>query len=75
MPVVVLQLFRLQENHMQLIQAYQLKENELESYRRLLEMHGIWVSIIISNLLKCYFYYVIRVNQICFISSVILITF
>jgi len=41
---VVPQLFRLQENHMSLIQAYQLKENELESYRRLLEMHGIWVS-------------------------------
>lgn len=44
----MLQLFRLQENHMQLIQAYQLKESELESYRRLLEMHGIWVSFIIS---------------------------
>ncbi|XP_015379164.1 PREDICTED: general vesicular transport factor p115 [Diuraphis noxia] len=38
------ELFRLQENHMSLIQAYQLKENELESYRRLLEMHGIWQS-------------------------------
>ncbi|KAE9541043.1 hypothetical protein AGLY_004288 [Aphis glycines] len=38
------ELFRLQENHMSLIQAYQMKENELESYRRLLEMHGIWVS-------------------------------
>lgn len=36
------ELFRLQENHMSLIQAYQMKENELESYRRLLEMHGIW---------------------------------
>uniref|UniRef100_A0A2S2PBI5 Uncharacterized protein n=1 Tax=Schizaphis graminum TaxID=13262 RepID=A0A2S2PBI5_SCHGA len=36
------ELFKLQENHMLLIQAYQLKENELESYRRLLEMHGIW---------------------------------
>ncbi|XP_022175711.1 general vesicular transport factor p115 isoform X2 [Myzus persicae] len=38
------ELFRLQENHMSLIQAYQLKENELESYRRLLEMHGIWTE-------------------------------
>jgi len=36
------ELFRLQENHMMFIQAYQQKENELESYRRLLEMHGIW---------------------------------
>lgn len=32
---------------MALIQAYQQKENELESYRRLLEMHGIWVSHIL----------------------------
>lgn len=43
----LLQLFRLQENHMALIQAYQQKENELESYRRLLEMHGIWVNHIL----------------------------
>lgn len=45
--VLLPQLFRLQENHMTLIQAYQQKENELESYRRLLEMHGIWVSHIL----------------------------
>lgn len=38
-----IQLFRLQSNHLALIEAYQQKENELESYRRLLEMHGIWV--------------------------------
>jgi len=44
--LILLQLFRLQENHMMFIQAYQQKENELESYRRLLEMHGIWVSFI-----------------------------
>ncbi|XP_025419531.1 general vesicular transport factor p115 [Sipha flava] len=36
------ELFRLQENHIALMHAYQLKENELESYRRLLAMHGIW---------------------------------
>lgn len=44
---------------MQLIQAYQLKENELESYRRLLEMHGIWVSfyycVIYDWLEMCWF--------------------
>jgi len=50
---VILQLFRLQENHMSLIQAYQLKENELESYRRLLEMHGIWVSCKLYNINRC----------------------
>jgi len=38
---------------MSLIQAYQLKENELESYRRLLEMHGIWVSCKIYILHTC----------------------
>lgn len=59
----MLQLFRLQENHMQLIQAYQLKESELESYRRLLEMHGIWVSFIISIFFKLCCYYGIRVKQ------------
>jgi len=62
----MLQLFRLEENHVALIQAYQQKENELESYRRLLEMHGIWVSFILYYIYRYipYFYQIIWGNWV-----------